>query len=80
MSVNSAVTYMRESYNKKTWKRESAFLLLGVLCYEIITNSFDMVALILLPILGYASGMFGLDVYSKLQQFTRVTPDAGKRD
>lgn len=76
MSVSDMVNYMKDSYNKKTGKRESAFILLGVLCYEIVTNSFDMVAIILLPILGYASGMFGLDVYSKLQQFTRVTPTA----
>ena len=63
-------------YSKKTWKRESAFLLLGVLCYEIVIGNLAMVSLIHIPILGYASGMFGLDVYSKLQQFTRITPPA----
>jgi hypothetical protein len=66
------------NYATKTWGRESAFLMLGILCYAIFKNNYEMVALIHLPILGYAGSMFGLNVYSKLQQFARITPTAAQ--
>lgn len=55
--------------NKKTWSRETALLLMGVLCYAIYQNNVEMVGVITWPILSYSAVAFGLK---------RISPDATK--
>ena len=55
----------------KTWSRETAAILLAVLCWTIYQENTDLVEVIIWPITTYASVAFGLrriDVSDKLFQ------------
>jgi hypothetical protein len=45
---------------KKTWSRETALVLLGVLVWVIYKENVPLVSVIILPILSYAAVVFGL--------------------
>ena len=55
--------------SKKTWSRETAAILLLVLCYTIYRENVELINVIIWPITTYASVAFGLrriDVSDKL--------------
>ena len=57
------------SNSRKTWSRETAAVLLAVLCWAIYQENTDLVEVIIWPITTYASVAFGLrriDVSDKL--------------
>tara|TARA_R110000823_G_scaffold26421_2_gene77122 strand:+ start:325 stop:531 length:207 start_codon:yes stop_codon:yes gene_type:complete len=45
---------------KKTWSRETALVLLGVLVWAIYKENVPLVSVIIFPILSYAAVVFGL--------------------
>ena len=45
---------------RKTWSRETAFILLSVLCWTIYQNNVGMAEVIVWPITTYAAIAFGL--------------------
>lgn len=58
----------------KTWKRETAFLLLLGLAYVVWTGDVAMVQVLVWPIFSFAGLAFGLDVYSKSDGMRQVPP------
>jgi len=50
---------------KKTFKREYAALMLGVLFYQIIQGSTEMVEVIIWPIMSYVATSAGLHIYGQ---------------
>jgi hypothetical protein len=49
----------------KTWKRETAALMLLGLAYVVSTGDVSMVEVLVWPIFSFAGLAFGLDVYAK---------------
>ena len=65
------------SSSKKTWSRETAVILLLVLCYTIYRENVELTNVIIWPITTYASVAFGLrriDVSDKLFQTKSSEP------
>ena len=64
-------------FKKKTWSRETALVLMGVLIWTIYKENTPLVAVIIFPILSYATVVFGLkrvDDSTKLFQTKPAEP------
>lgn len=49
----------------KTWKRETAVLIMLGFSYVVYTGDVDMVQVLVWPVFSFLGLAFGLDVYSK---------------
>lgn len=63
----------------KTWKRETAFLMLLGLAYVVSTGDVSMVEVLVWPIFSFAGLAFGLDVYAKSDGMRHVPPFTSNR-
>jgi hypothetical protein len=63
----------------KTWKRETAFLMLLGLAYVVSTGDVSMVEVLVWPIFSFAGLAFGLDVYAKSDGMRHVPPFTSRR-
>lgn len=63
----------------KTWKRETAFLMLLGLAYVVSTGDVSMVEVLVWPIFSFAGLAFGLDVYAKSDGMRHVSPFTSNR-
>ena len=56
-----------EKIKDKTYKREVAVALLLVLGYLILNNNVEMVNVVIWPIIGFATGAFGIAAVKQLR-------------
>lgn len=54
----------------KTFKREFAVTLVAMLLYQIWENNVSMVEVIIWPIMTFAAGAAGMQIYEKVSNFT----------
>lgn len=54
----------------KTFKREFAITLVAMLLYQIWEGNTSMVEVIIWPIMTFAAGAAGLQIYDKISNFT----------
>jgi hypothetical protein len=56
---------------KKTWKRETAWGFIFILCYAIYAGDVEMVKVIVWPIMLFVGAAFGMDWTSKQTDLLR---------
>jgi hypothetical protein len=63
----------------KTWKRETAIVMLLGLSYVVFTGDVSMVEVLVWPIFSFAGLAFGLDVYSNANGMRNVPTFSSSR-